>query len=144
MVITTKPKQTINKKVNKIRNKHKEQNNNIINGKIITKCVIFIYLCMVHVISFKKLRDYFSKETNAKVALQDWYKRTKKAEWESFADLKNTFNSADNVGNNRYEFNIKGNHYRIVAIVLFKIKRVYIRWVGNHKDYSRLKNIDKL
>ncbi|MFH6603654.1 type II toxin-antitoxin system HigB family toxin [Maribacter algicola] len=36
------------------------------------------------------------------------------------------------------------NHYRIVAIVLFKIKRVYIRWVGNHKDYSRLKNIDKL
>ena len=91
---------------------------------------------MVHVISFKKLRDYFSKETNAKVALQDWYKRTNKAEWESFADLKNTFNSADNVGNNRYVFN--------VAIVLFKIKRVYLLWVCNHKDYSRLKNIDKL
>ncbi len=98
----------------------------------------------MHIISFKKLRDYFSKETNAQVALQDWYKRTKKAEWGNFADLKNTFNSADNVGNNRYVFNIKGNHYRIVAVVLFQVGRVYIRWVGNHKDYNRLKNIDKL
>lgn len=98
----------------------------------------------MHIISFKKLKNYFSKETNAKVALQDWYKRTNKAKWNSFADLKNTFNSADNVGNNRYVFNIKGNHYRIVAIVLFQVGRVYIRWVGNHKDYNRIKNIDKL
>lgn len=98
----------------------------------------------MHIISFKTLKNYFSKETNAKVALQDWYKRTKMAEWESFADLKNTFNSADNVGNNRYVFNIKGNHYRIVAIVLFQVGRVYIRWVGNHKDYNRIKNVDKL
>src|SRR5699024_6506314 len=98
----------------------------------------------VHVVSFKKLNVYFIKETNAKVALQDWYKRASKAQWNSFADLKNTFNSADNVGNNRYVFNIKGNHYRIVAIVLFKVGRIYIRWVGNHKEYDRIKNIDTL
>jgi len=98
----------------------------------------------MHIISFEKLRDYFLNETNATTALRDWYKITKKAEWNSFADLKNYFNSADNVGNDRYVFNIKGNHYRIVAIVLFKIKRVYIRWVGSHKDYDRIKNINKL
>jgi len=98
----------------------------------------------VHVVSFKTLRDYFSKEPSARVALQDWYRRTKKAEWESYADLKNTFNSADNVGNNRYVFNIKGNHYRIVAIVRFKYKKVLIRWIGNHRDYDKIKNIDKL
>lgn len=98
----------------------------------------------MHVVSFKKLKVYFLKETNAKVALQDWYKRASKAQWTSFADLKNTFNSADNVGNNRYVFNIKGNHYRIVAIVLFQVGRVYVRWVGNHKDYNRIKNIDTL
>jgi mRNA interferase HigB len=98
----------------------------------------------VHVISFKKLKEYFSKETNAQTALRDWYKITKRAEWENFADLKNTFNSADNVGYDRFVFNIKGNHYRIVAVVIFKVKRVYIRWVGNHKDYNRIKNIDSL
>ena len=98
----------------------------------------------MHVISFKKLREYFLKETNAKVALQDWYKKANKAEWDSFADLKTTFNSADNVGNGRFVFNVKGNHYRIVAIVRFKFKKVLIRWVGSHKDYARIKNIDKL
>lgn len=98
----------------------------------------------MHVISFKKLKEYSSKETNAKTALQDWFKITKKAEWENFSDLRNTFNSADSVGHDRYVFNIKGNHYRIVAIVLFKVKRVYIRWIGNHNDYNRIKNIDTL
>lgn len=98
----------------------------------------------MHIISFKKLKDYFSKETSATTALRDWYKITKKAERDSFADLKNTFNSADNVGNGRFVFNVKGNHYRIVAIVRFKFKKVLIRWVGSHKDYDKIKNIDKL
>ncbi len=98
----------------------------------------------MNVISFKMLRDYFTKEPNARVALQDWHKRTRKADWNSFADVKNTFNSVDNVGNSRYVFNIKGNHYRIIAIVRFKFKKVLIRWVGNHRDYDKLKNIDKL
>lgn len=98
----------------------------------------------MHIVSFKKPRDYFESEPNATTALRDWYKITKKVEWTNFADLKNTFNSADSVGNDRFVFNTKGNHYRIVAIVLFKIKRVYIRWVGSHKEYNRIKNIDKL
>lgn len=98
----------------------------------------------MHIISFKKLKDYFTKEPNSRVGFQDWYKTAKKSDWDNFADLKNTFNSADNVGNNRYVFNIKGNNYRIVAIVRFNIKRVFIRWVGNHKDYDKLNNIDKL
>ena len=98
----------------------------------------------MHIISFRKLREYFDKEENARVALQDWYKLAKKSNWNSFSDLKNTFNSADNVGNGRYVFNVKGNHYRIVAIVRFNFKKILIRWVGNHKDYDRLNDISKL
>lgn len=98
----------------------------------------------MNVISFKKLRDYFTREPNARVALQDWHKRTRKADWNSFADVKNTFNSVDDVGKNRYVFNLKGNHYRIVAIVRFQFKKVLIRRVGNHRDCGKLKKIDKL
>ncbi|MCF6351153.1 MAG: type II toxin-antitoxin system HigB family toxin [Flavobacteriaceae bacterium] len=98
----------------------------------------------MHVISFKRIREYFEKETNSKTALQDWYRRTKKADWDNYSDLINTFNSADNVGNSRYVFNVKGNHYRVVAIVRFKIKRVFIRWIGNHSEYNKIKNINKL
>ena len=98
----------------------------------------------MHIISFKKLKDFFAKNPNAKVAMQDWYKRAQKADWDNFADVKNTFNSVDNVGNSRYVFNVKGNNYRIVAIIRFVWKRVLIRWVGTHKDYDKIKDIDKL
>ncbi len=99
---------------------------------------------MMHIISFRKLLEFFEKDYNSRVALQDWYKRTKKAEWENYSDIKKTFNSVDSVGNSRFVFNIKGNHYRIIAIIIFALKRVYIRWIGNHKDYSKLKDIENL
>ena len=98
----------------------------------------------MHIISFRKLREFFEEDPNSKVALQDWYKRVSKAEWDNFSDMKKTFNSVDSVGNSRFVFNVKGNHYRIVALLLFQIKRVYIRWVGTHKDYNKIKNIDKI
>ncbi len=98
----------------------------------------------MHIVSFRKLKEFFENDPNARVALQDWYKRTSKANWDNFSDVKNTFNSVDSVGNSRFVFNIKGNHYRIVAQILFTIKRVYIRWVGTHRDYDNIKNIDKI
>lgn len=98
----------------------------------------------MHIISFRKLREFFEKDPNSKVALQDWHKMASKANWESFSDIKKTFNSVDSVGNCRFVFNVKGNHYRIVALLLFQIKRVYIRWVGTHKDYDKIKNINKI
>jgi len=97
----------------------------------------------MHIISFKKLREFFESDPNSKVALQDWYKRTSKASWDNFSDVKKTFNSVDSVGNSRFVFNIKGNHYRIVAQILFNIKRVYIRWVGSHRDYDNINKINE-
>ena len=76
--------------------------------------------------------------------LQDWHKMISKAEWDNFSDIKKTFNSVDSVGNSRFVFIVKGNHYRIVVLLLFQIKRVYIQWVGTHKDYDKIKNIDKI
>ena len=98
----------------------------------------------MQIVSFRKLREFFEEDPNSKVALQDWYKRASKAQWDNFSDIKKTFNSVDSVGNSRFVFNVKGNHYRIVAQILFTLKRIYIRWVGNHKNYYNIKNIDKI
>jgi mRNA interferase HigB len=98
----------------------------------------------MHIISFRKLREFFEEDPNSKVALQDWYKRASKANWDNFSDVKKTFNSVDSVGNTRFVFNVKGNHYRIAAQILFTINTVYIRWIGNHKDYDNIKNIDQI
>ena len=76
--------------------------------------------------------------------MEDWYRKTIVAEWSCFADIKKDFNSVDAVGNGRFVFNIKGNHFRIVVHILFISKIIYIRFIGTHKEYDRIENIDKI
>ena len=56
----------------------------------------------------------------------------------NFADIKSTFNSVDNVGNQHYVFNIKENTYRIVVVIKFTIKFVYIGFIGTHNEYDKI------
>ena len=93
----------------------------------------------MRVISLPMIREFIAKHADADVPLRDWYKRTCNADWTCFADIKKTFNTVDYVGNDRYVFDIKGNNYRIVAIVLFVNKKVYMRFVGTHEEYDKIK-----
>lgn len=92
----------------------------------------------MRIITEEPLKKFIEKHPDAKTALQDWVKTVKKAEWQNFADVKNSFNTADNVGNQRYVFNIKGNHYRLVVVIKFTIKWIYIRFIGTHDEYDRI------
>ena len=98
----------------------------------------------MRVIAHKTLINYYSNHPQAKQPLEDWYRKTLQAEWHSFADMKRTFNSVDSVGNHRYVFNIKGNDYRLVVMVLFTPQAAYIRFVGDHSEYDRIKDIANL
>lgn len=92
----------------------------------------------MRIIAHRTLVLFYTKYADAETALEEWFTKTEQADWSCFADIKKTFNSVDNVGNQHYVFNIKGNDYRLVAVVKFKIKMVYIRFVGAHKDYDKI------
>ena len=47
------------------------------------------------------------------------------------------FPSADYVKNGRYVFNIGGNNYRVVAVVIFIGGVMNIRFVGTHPEYDK-------
>jgi len=89
---------------------------------------------------YKTLVNYYLKHPDSKSSLEDWFFKTKKSEWNNFAEMKNTFNSVDQAGNRRFVFNIKGTTYRLVAIVLFVPKYVYIRFIGTHAEYDKIKD----
>ena len=84
------------------------------------------------------IKEYAERHPESKVALQDWVQKVKKSESSCFADVKKTFNSVDNVGNQRYVFNVKGNDFRLVAVIKFTIRFVYVRFIGTHKEYDRI------
>lgn len=84
------------------------------------------------------LNEYIKDHPEVKTALQEWVSIVKKSDWTCFADVKKTFNSVDNVGNQHYVFNIKGNTFRLVVVIKFTIKFVYIRFIGTHKEYDKI------
>lgn len=53
-------------------------------------------------------------------------------------DIKIDFPSVDYVGNLHYVFNIKGNKYRVVVVVNFRMGYVFIRFTGTHAEYDRI------
>ena len=98
----------------------------------------------MRIISKTAIKDYYSRNPQAKKALIEWAEKTETAQWHCFADIKNTFNSVDSVGNQRYVFNIKGNDYRLVVVVKFTPQNVLIRFIGTHAEYDKIKDIKNI
>ena len=84
------------------------------------------------------LDDFIQLHANAIKPLNQWIEEVSSAVWTSHADLKNTFSSADYVKNGRYVFNIGGNNYRIVAVVIFIGGVMTIRFIGTHAEYDKI------
>ncbi|THV23092.1 type II toxin-antitoxin system HigB family toxin [Peteryoungia ipomoeae] len=75
-------------------------------------------------------------QATARAAMSEWYTAVEAASWSNFADVKATFNAADYVTNGKVVFDVGGNKYRIVALVGFRTKRVFILFGGTHKEYD--------
>lgn len=94
----------------------------------------------MHLITEKTLREFYETPGNeaSKDALVNWAARVKKATWHSLAEIKRDYASVDYVGNDRYVFNIHGNQFRLVVLIFMVRQKVYVRWVGRHKDYDKI------
>ena len=92
----------------------------------------------MRVVTFKRIQEFSEKHADADTPLRFWYSVTSKKEWESVNDIKKDFNSVDYVGNHRFVFNIKGNRYRLVVMIFFDIRTVFIRFVGTHAEYDQV------
>lgn len=88
----------------------------------------------MHVISRKMLVDFWQKHPPANRPMEAWHKAVEHASWKTFADVCNTFNSADKAG----EFVVfdVGAGYRIIAVIHFNRNKVYLRHVFTHAEYD--------
>lgn len=90
------------------------------------------------IIKRKTLYDYGRQYPEAGKAIGEWAEKAENADWSNFSELKNSFGSVDYAGDNRYIFNIKGNQYRLVVMIFFSVRTIYIRWFGTHKEYDKI------
>jgi len=86
----------------------------------------------------KTLSVFAEKHPVSAVSLNNWYDRVKAADWNKLADMRKEFNNVDYVGNDRYVFNIKGNDFRLVAMIFFDKRTVFICFIGTHTEYDKI------
>ena len=92
----------------------------------------------MRVVTPRRLTEFSRKHAMAKTPLLHWYEIVKQANWENLSDVKRDFRTMEYVGNNRYVFDIKGNDFRIVVIIIFVSKKVYVRFIGTHDQYDKI------
>ena len=94
----------------------------------------------MRIVSHKTLKEFYEQpgHEDAKVPLEYWYHTAENAEWKNFAEMKSNFGSVDNVGNQHYVFDIRGNNYRLIVVIKFTIGLVLIRFIGTHAEYDKI------
>ena len=90
----------------------------------------------MHVISRRRLREFWEVHADAEEALTRWYTLASKAGWANFAELKANCPSADQV-DHLIVINIGGNKYRLIIEVFFQDEVVLVRHVLTHKQYDK-------
>ena len=98
----------------------------------------------MRIIAKKTLTQYAENHPQVAGSLNNWFEKTRKAEWNNLTDIRQTFNSVDYVGNQRYVFNINGNNDRLVVLILMTSKTVYIRFIGTQAEYDRITDIENI
>ena len=66
----------------------------------------------------------------------NWFKVTKKAQWDNLVDAKKDFPHAELVGK-WVVFNVGGNNYRLIVKIKFRSKTIFLRFVLSHADYNK-------
>lgn len=93
---------------------------------------------------YKLLKDFWKKHKDSEGPIKRWVEIIERSQWKSHGDLKESFPSADYVGNDRYVFNISGNKYRLITVAVFFQGYLYVRFVGTHAEYDKIKDIKNI
>jgi mRNA interferase HigB len=90
----------------------------------------------MHIITRKHLNDFARDYPEIRTALEHWYRNMKRHNFASLAELRTVFPAADRVGKLTV-FNIGGNKARLIAAIYYNRRKVYIRAVLTHEEYSQ-------
>ncbi|MUG97236.1 type II toxin-antitoxin system HigB family toxin [Scytonema sp. UIC 10036] len=90
----------------------------------------------MHVISRKKLKEFWEKHGDSYDALDNWYKAASKAKWSDLTEVQAIYPTAEAVGNFTV-FNIKGNKYRLIVDIIYPEATIFIKYVLTHAEYDK-------
>lgn len=92
----------------------------------------------MRVIAVAALRAFWQQHPDAEQPLKAWFEEASKASWTQPSDIKAQYRSASILKNRRVVFNIKGNEYRLIVAIAYKLQIVYVKFIGTHPQYDAI------
>ena len=88
------------------------------------------------IIKLQPLREFMEAHPDARASLSQWITTVEDAGWGTPNELKAVYPNASLVANDRVVFNIAGNKYRLVTLVIYRVRTIFIRFIGTHAAYD--------
>ncbi|MCB8965038.1 MAG: type II toxin-antitoxin system HigB family toxin [Bacteroidales bacterium] len=79
-----------------------------------------------------------SKYSQAEESVKAWIYEVRFSTWSNANELKAKYGNASIISSKRVVFNIKGNDYRLIVDIEYKLKIVFVVWIGTHKEYDKI------
>ena len=90
----------------------------------------------MRLIAIANLQKAAAKYPDAVEAVEQFYEILKEAKWQNLEAVKQTFNSAEAVGNFTV-FNIKGNKYRLILAIRYDKQLAFFKYFFTHSEYDK-------
>jgi mRNA interferase HigB len=90
------------------------------------------------------VEDYFAARAGhkglkaARSQYDAWLRIAENAGWQTPEDVKRSHPKASILKGGRVVFNIKGNDFRLIALVQYQAGVLSIRFFGTHEEYDRV------
>jgi mRNA interferase HigB len=92
----------------------------------------------MRIISRSTLIRFWKKHAVTEQPLKSWFDEASNSKWRSPNELKKYYRNASVINKKRVVFNIKGNEYRLVVDIEYKIGIVFIIWLESHSQYDKI------
>lgn len=91
----------------------------------------------MHIITKRRLKEAVAIHPDAEPSPRRWQKIVQAAHWQSLAEARADWPSAEAVGNLTV-FNIAGNNYRLITYIDYDYGKIFIRQpLLTHAEYDR-------
>ena len=94
----------------------------------------------MRVIAVSTLKAFWEQPAfrDSEQPLKAWVAEVTAAQWHEPSDVKALFGNVSILKAGRVVFNIKGNDYRLVAAVSYKLQIVFVKFIGTHRAYDKV------
>jgi mRNA interferase HigB len=92
----------------------------------------------VRIIALSNIKAFAGKHPDAKKSLDRWVHIVGDADWDTTADVQQSFSNAKVLNGERVRFDVAGGDYRLIAAFKFRNRLVFIKFIGTHAEYDRV------